>query len=262
MRLCLLKKDYIRTQIISRKINTKIFNDPELEALKIKYFSLLIQFYFNNSQYLEIAKAYQNIYNTPSILQNQESWTKYLKLLTVFLALSPYDNEVSDLMNRIVLDPKFEKIQDYKDLLTTLLRVEVINWEGLLRFYENKFSQLEEFNERSSSLWNDFRTRIIEHNIRVIAKYYKTVTLKRLSQLLSLDDKETEKYLCKQVTSKVIYAKINRPEGIVNFKKFKTPETKLNEWGTDIKSLLNLVEKGTHYIQRENMIHHIRGTTQ
>ena len=28
MRLCIAKKDYIRTQIISKKINTKFFEDP------------------------------------------------------------------------------------------------------------------------------------------------------------------------------------------------------------------------------------------
>jgi len=40
MRLCLAKKDYIRTQIISKKINTKFFDDdkPETQQLKLKYY--------------------------------------------------------------------------------------------------------------------------------------------------------------------------------------------------------------------------------
>lgn len=32
MRLCLAKHDYVRTQIISKKINTKFFQDKENEA--------------------------------------------------------------------------------------------------------------------------------------------------------------------------------------------------------------------------------------
>ena len=32
MRLCIAKKDYIRTQIISKKINTKFFDDPGTEV--------------------------------------------------------------------------------------------------------------------------------------------------------------------------------------------------------------------------------------
>lgn len=40
MRLCLAKKDYIRTQIISKKINTKFFDDDksEIQELKLKYY--------------------------------------------------------------------------------------------------------------------------------------------------------------------------------------------------------------------------------
>lgn len=40
MRLCLAKKDYIRTQIISKKISTKFFDDdkPEIQQLKLKYY--------------------------------------------------------------------------------------------------------------------------------------------------------------------------------------------------------------------------------
>lgn len=38
MRLCLAKKDYIRTQIISKKINTKFFDDEKTQELKLKYY--------------------------------------------------------------------------------------------------------------------------------------------------------------------------------------------------------------------------------
>ena len=42
MRLCLAKKDYIRTQIISKKINTKFFEDKDFDELKLKYYELMI----------------------------------------------------------------------------------------------------------------------------------------------------------------------------------------------------------------------------
>lgn len=38
MRLCLAKKDYVRTQIISKKINTKFFDDEKTQELKLKYY--------------------------------------------------------------------------------------------------------------------------------------------------------------------------------------------------------------------------------
>lgn len=42
MRLCLAKKDYIRTQIISKKINTKFFDEPGT-AVTVGYFALNIE---------------------------------------------------------------------------------------------------------------------------------------------------------------------------------------------------------------------------
>jgi 26S proteasome regulatory subunit N5 len=42
MRLCLAKQDLVRTQIISKKINTKFFNDAEQQDLKLKYYNLMV----------------------------------------------------------------------------------------------------------------------------------------------------------------------------------------------------------------------------
>lgn len=38
MRLCLLKKDFVRTQIISKKISTKFFDNEEVDNLKLKFY--------------------------------------------------------------------------------------------------------------------------------------------------------------------------------------------------------------------------------
>lgn len=41
MRLCLAKQDYVRTQIIAKKINIKFFDDEkdvETQLLKLKYY--------------------------------------------------------------------------------------------------------------------------------------------------------------------------------------------------------------------------------
>jgi hypothetical protein len=48
MRFCLLKKDYVRTQVISRKVNTKVFDGEEFHVrfkkLKIFGFACLTLF--------------------------------------------------------------------------------------------------------------------------------------------------------------------------------------------------------------------------
>lgn len=38
MRLCLAKKDFIRTQIIAKKISVKFFDEKDTHDLKLKYY--------------------------------------------------------------------------------------------------------------------------------------------------------------------------------------------------------------------------------
>jgi len=43
MRLCLAKKDTVRTQIISKKISTRFFTEEDTHDLKLKYYNLMLQ---------------------------------------------------------------------------------------------------------------------------------------------------------------------------------------------------------------------------
>eukprot|EP01129_Flabellula_baltica_P000987 TRINITY_DN10910_c0_g1_i1.p1 TRINITY_DN10910_c0_g1~~TRINITY_DN10910_c0_g1_i1.p1 ORF type:complete len:439 (+),score=116.73 TRINITY_DN10910_c0_g1_i1:31-1347(+) len=259
MRLCLAKRDFIRTRIISRKINPVVFANETYHDLKIRYYSILVEYYHNENEFLEIAKAYFEMYNTPSVKEDDALMKNYLTLIAVYISLAPYNNETSDMMNRIALDKNLEKVAPYKFLVDLLLTEEIINWSDLETNYTALFGELEPFKnqERANTLWSELRLRVIEHNIRIVAKYYKSITTARLAELLNLDAEKTEEALCKEVVAKKIYAKIDRIDGVVSFRSAKGSSEILNEWSNDIKSLLGVVEKTTHYIQRENMIHHI-----
>jgi len=102
--------------------------------------------------------------------------------------------------------------------------------------------------------WQDFRKRVIEHNVRVIAKYYTRVQFSRLTQLLDLSEDETEKYISELVTAKTIYAKIDRPARLVSFKKPSDADDVLNQWSGNMKSLLGLLERIDHLITKEEMM--------
>ena len=67
--------------------------------------------------------------------------------------------------------------------------------------------------------------------------------MKRLTALLDLSPQETEDTLCRLVVSKTIWARIDRPTGIVTFRNKKTAEDVMNEWSSDMQRLLGLVEK-------------------
>ncbi|KAI7905073.1 uncharacterized protein BX663DRAFT_501599 [Cokeromyces recurvatus] len=260
MRLCLAKSDYIRTQIISKKINARFFQDKENEDLKLRYYNLMIQHALHEEQYLNIHKFYKQIYDSESIQADEKKWKEALQNAVLFVILAPYDNEQSDLLYRMYEDPKLAQMSEYQEIAKRFVTVELMRWTEIEKSYGHLLSQSTAFNkstEEGQKRWKELHDRVVEHNIRVIAKYYTRVTTKRLTQLLDLSEKDTEECLSKLVVSKTIYARIDRSAGIINFQTKKDANEILNNWSNDINSLLNLIEKTCHLISKEEMVHSI-----
>jgi 26S proteasome regulatory subunit N5 len=71
-----------------------------------------------------------------------------------------------------------------------------------------------------------------------------------LTELLDLPPLTTERTLCKLVTDKTIYARIDRPKGVVTFKPQTNSTDILNSWTADIDKMLGLVEKTSHLVSK------------
>ena len=65
----------------------------------------------------------------------------------------------------------------------------------------------------------------------------------RLTSLLDLTSKQTEEILARLVVSGTIWAKVDRPAGVINFRSKRSAEDAMNEWSSDMQRLLSLVEK-------------------
>ena len=68
---------------------------------------------------------------------------------------------------------------------------------------------------------------------------------------------ESEEFLSNLVTSKTVYAKIDRPAGIVTFRPVKDANDILNEWSHNVTELMSLLNKTTHLITKEQMVHQL-----
>ncbi len=84
---------------------------------------------------------------------------------------------------------------------------------------------------------------ILLQNIRIVSQYYTRITLTRLTSLLDLTQQQTEEILCRLVVSGTVWARIDRPAGIINFRKSRSAEDVMNDWSSDMQRLLGLVEK-------------------
>jgi len=264
IRYCLAVQDYIRAQIISKKINTKFFEDKEeVRPLKLKYYQLMIEIDLHNSRYLEVCRHYQAVYQTESIKQDPVKRQQTLKNVVLYVILAPYNNEQHDLIHRISLEKGLDEIPEYKKLLKAFTTSELISWHYVTSEYETLLIQgtlqclaTEVFQPSVKSgekRWKDFKSRIVEHNIRMMAKYYKRIRLDRMSQLLNLSTDEAEEVLSYMVVDKTIWAKVDRLEGIVNFSAQKHPNETLNDWSRNLNTLMTLVGKTNHLINKEEM---------
>lgn len=267
MRLCLAIKDYIRTQIISKKISIKFFDSEKEQDLKLKYYQLMIDLGHFEKNYLTICRHYKAVYDTPSIQEDPEKKKEALRNVILYTILAPYDNEQHDLLHRIKDDQNLDEVPHYRDLLKQFTTNELMQWSGLQTTYEKELRDGTQnapatgvFNkntERGQKNWEDFRKRVVQHNIRVMAKYYTRISMKRMAQLLDLPVNESEEFLSNLVTSKTVFAKIDRPAGIVTFRRVKDANDILNEWSHNVTELMSLLNKTTHLITKEQMVHQL-----
>ncbi|KAL7089862.1 hypothetical protein ACP275_12G003600 [Erythranthe tilingii] len=279
VRLCLDRQDYVRAQILSRKISTRVFevdpskekkkkegdgiveeapaDIPSLLELKRIYYQLMIRYYSHSNDYLEICRCYKSIYEIPSIKEDPAEWIPVLRKICWYLVLSPHDPMQSSLLNSTLEDKNLSEISHFRSLLKQLVTMEVIQWTALWNTFKDEFENEKKMlgGSLGEKAAEDLRLRVIEHNILVVSKYYSRITLQRLADLLCLTFQETEKHLSEMVVSKALVAKIDRPIGVVSFQTAKDSNDILNLWSTNLEKLLDLVEKSCHQIHKETMVH-------
>ncbi|KAI9205086.1 PCI domain-containing protein [Polychytrium aggregatum] len=263
MRLCLAKKDYNKVQLISKKVSQKFFDLPENQDLKLRYYELMIQHAVHSDQSLNACKYYRRIYDTPSVQEDEQKWTEALRFVVLFIILSPYDNEQSDLIHRINEDKNLAKLAPYKELIKCFTTDELMRWSKITEIYGTLLRNAYIFQastEDGERRWKLLHDRVVEHNIRVISKYYTRISTKRATELLDLPVKDVEEFLSKMVVSKTIYARIDRSAGVISFVARKDPNAVLNDWSNNINQLLELIDKCGHLIAKEEMVYSITKT--
>ncbi|GJJ09813.1 hypothetical protein Clacol_004037 [Clathrus columnatus] len=194
--------EWVKVRVGGRKVNEAFLKEKENEDLKLKYCDLMIQYALHQTAYLDVAKHYYKIWETPSI--------------------------------------KEDEANKGRQCFTTR---ELMRWSGIESIYGSTLRSTTVFGSGGEKRWEDFHTRVIEHNIRVIAHYYTKIQLPRLQVLLDLSPEQTEEILSRLVVSGSIWARIDRPAGIVNFEQKRSAEDVMNAWSSDMNKLLSLVEK-------------------
>lgn len=274
MALTLKKRDYLQAKILSRKILLKTLkNFEKADEYKAVYLRYLIEINEYEKDYISVVKNSLLLMEIPQE-KDAASYKDLLVLIIYNIILSPFDNLQSDLMQKIKRNPVFAKNVDAKivALLDIFTTDEIIQRDTIDKEYTTAFfSKSAVFSSKENT--KSLHKRIIEHNLRVINKYYSLIQLLRLSFLLNLTPLEAEYYVSEMVNTGMICAKINRPQGVVKFDKLQhdtaagaahvTSNSEninelLNNWIYDVDNLLEEVDSIGHLINKEEMMYGIK----
>ncbi|WEW57554.1 proteasome regulatory particle subunit [Emydomyces testavorans] len=236
--------------------------EEDVTDLKLRYYEQQIILANHEDQYLEVCKHYRQVLDTESVEENPDQLRATLQRIIYYVVLSPYDNEQSDLLYRIKAYSRNSLVPVEAQLIKLFTTHELMRWPMVAEQFGPHLCSTDVFDaqpgqsmdDKPYRRWQDLRKRVIEHNIRVIAKYYTRIQTSRLTELLDLNEVETEKYISDLVTSKTIYARIDRPARIVSFAKPRDADDVLNEWSNNMQSLLGLLERIDHLITKEEMM--------
>lgn len=216
----------------------------------------MIQLNLHFKKFLECAKNCRSVLGCESGVDINRVFTEMI----IFLLLSPFSKDQQEMINQVLLDKKIKSFPIFGDLVKIFLKRELIRWATVEAIVSN--NSLFESEIFSKADWiSHLKKRVVEHNIRVIAELYSRVSLKRMSELLNMSEEITEDTLTELISNGTVSAKIDRLEGIVVFLKNDLEHCDehvlLNQWSSQVDSLLTLLVKTNHMISKEEMAHSI-----
>ena len=281
MQVLIDKGDYIRTLIVSNKIKRNHLDDEGIELLKIRFFRLMILYYMHEKKYLETSKCYKTLYDfiksinekladveeknleiKPKVLDNyiqakkdndlQQIFENYI----LFLSICPPELETKNMLNELLI--KYKKDLDKNK--TLLYIVEKRLSDDIILIDNNLFNRFKDFEifKKNPELIKLFRKYWIQHDLSIFEKFFAKVHIQRICKMTLVPDDEIESEIADMVINNYIYARINRIEKIVNFRKETDHHDVLDNFNYDMDSLLKKIEETCHIINKEYLKYGIK----
>ncbi|KAH0792788.1 26S proteasome non-ATPase regulatory subunit 12 [Histomonas meleagridis] len=237
-KLCLECKDQLRASLCAEKINDQKFDD---EDLRLQFLTLSIQYHTEfTKDFLEMGKAYYDVYK---LNNNHDDLMKAI----INAVLAPHSPEQLRFCNELYSLKDLALLPDAKNLLSVFMGKELVPWPE----FENSFGSF-----IAEDCKDVMRRRVIEHGLRVIAMYYTNIRLVRLAELLQLTVDELEDRIIDLVFNEDFYAKVNRPKGVITFKKQQKTSELADEFSENIMKLCRLVDQAHSLIEKERQFIH------
>jgi len=281
MQVLLEKGDYIRTLIVSNKIKRNHLDDDGFELLKIRFFNLMIQYFTHEKKYLDVSKSYKILYDfvklideklmdiekknkeaDPKIINNyilvkkENDLQKLFENYVLFLSICPPELETKNMFNELKL--KYKKQLDLDKNI--LYIVEERLSDDIILIDNNLFNKFKDYDifKKNQDLIKLFRKYWIQHNLSLFEKFFAKIHISRICEMTLVPEDEIENEIADMVVNNYIFAKINRIEKIVNFRKKTDYHNVLDDFNYDMDNMLKKIEETCHLINKEYLKYGIK----
>ena len=281
MQVLIEKGDYIRTLIVSNKIKRNHLDDEGIELLKIRFFRLMILYYVHEKKYLEASKCYKTLYDfvklindklvevekehkeiKPKILENyiqakkENDLVKLFENYVLYLSICPPELETKNMLNELKIKYKKELDVDKNILYVVEKRLS----DDIILIDNHLFNRYKDFDifRNNEDLLKLFRKYWIQHDLSLFEKFFGKIHIGRISQMTFVPDDEIESEIADMVVNNYIFARINRIEKIVNFRKKTDHHDVLDNFNYDMDNMLKKIEETCHLINKEYLKHGIK----
>ena len=266
-------KDYTRAQIMARKINYRALGRDDTKEQKVEYFKLMAQYYAESDRapsYMHMARCWLEIART---VATQDLRLQAMSSTCALVMLAPHmtEQQIENLaectafcpetyykdrlewMKALVADQQVcEELAPVRDLMAAFISVELICTKTV--------KQVDEIATRHPILADnvarqaELRHRVSEHDVLVVAQYYRCIHVARLAELTGLTPEATEEYLMSMVTARALYARIDRIDGVVRFQKKKSALDVATQWDQGVQKIVELIGKSCQLVAKERMV--------
>ena len=88
----------------------------------------------------------------------------------------------------------------------------------------------------------------------MLGQFVTEATLTRVSELLQLSEEEAEEALADACSDGMLWLRMDRVKRIVVFKQPKRAESVLTDWTSDVKGIMDGLDKIVYLIEKERMV--------
>eukprot|EP00923_Selenidium_pygospionis_P006385 GHVN01011008.1.p1 GENE.GHVN01011008.1~~GHVN01011008.1.p1 ORF type:complete len:572 (+),score=156.54 GHVN01011008.1:197-1912(+) len=192
MRIVLAHNDFVRCQIVSRKINPKLLQTDDMQHCNIRFNEFMVRYNLHEDELLSVAKNFYSIFCTKAVNRAPAYRKEMLECYVIYLILASFSNEQADLLNKVstIERKKLAEVPMVEKLVTDFLKKELIPWP--LPSYASDLKSHPVFTSSPPSLPSKSEVKEMNEAIEVEDKAAKASSNVEMSEVGETDKTDTK----------------------------------------------------------------------